>query len=427
MMVKVFPSEIKGEVVAPASKSYTHRAIVLSLLASGKSTIYNPLISRDTLASVNGCRLLGANIKINEVSKKFEILSDGIVKTPNDVINVENSGTTIRFLTAVSAIASKGYAILTGDDSIRRRPMQPLLNALSFYGVKAWSSRDNGLPPIIVKCEGIDGGEGEIRADISSQFISALLISLLKARKDSKLKLKGKIVSSPYIDATVKMIELFNGVCLRKGNDFEIPANQELKPISFKVPGDFSSASFLLACGALFGEVKVNNLTKELPQADFKIIEILKKMGAEVRIKEDLIVVKAGELKGGRFNLKDCPDLLPVVSVLAIKAKGDVEIYGVQHARYKETDRISVIAKELGKMNVKIIEKEDGLVIRQDRRLCSATLNSYNDHRLFMAFVIASMLCKEPCYVKGLEAVDISYPSFIKDLKSLGARIEVLR
>lgn len=427
MMVKVFPSKLKGEVIAPPNKSYTHRAIVLSLLTNGQSIIYNPLISRDTLASINGCKLLGAKIEISKDSKLVKVASNGIVKTPNDVINVENSGTTIRFLTAISALAKEGYAILTGDDSIRRRPMQPLLDALSCYGVKAWSSRNNGLPPIIVRCEGIKGGEGEIRADISSQFISSLLISLLKANKDSKVKLKGEVVSSPYIDATIEMISLFNGVCMKKDNEFEIPANQELKPINFNVPGDFSSASFILACGALLGETKVKNLTQSLPQADSKIIDILKEMGAEVKIEEDVITVKARELKGGKFNLKDCPDLLPVVSVLAIKAKSDVEIYGVKHARYKETDRISIIARELSKMGIKIVEREDELIIRHSKRLYPATLNAHNDHRLFMAFVIASMLCKEPCYVEGLETIDVSYPSFINDLKSLGAKIEVLR
>ncbi|MCP8319983.1 MAG: 3-phosphoshikimate 1-carboxyvinyltransferase, partial [archaeon] len=192
---------------APSSKSYTHRAIVLSSLASGRSRVNRPLLARDTIATIKACQALGSSIDRKEDYLYVE--GNPNLKTPDDIINVENSGTTMRLITAIASLIPKGYSIITGDESIRSRPMQPLLSALSSLGVECYSSRQNGLPPIIVKGGGIKGGEVQIRGDISSQFISALLVATPKAKNETLIRVYGKTVSRPYIDATLNMMRIF--------------------------------------------------------------------------------------------------------------------------------------------------------------------------------------------------------------------------
>ncbi|MEM4297479.1 MAG: 3-phosphoshikimate 1-carboxyvinyltransferase, partial [Nitrososphaerota archaeon] len=323
-MVKVFvrASALNGEALAPPSKSYTHRAVVLASLSNGLSRIENPLISEDTLATIEGCRALGASIE----QRDGLLLIEGAkgLHAPSNVIDVKNSGTTLRFLTAVSSLCKEGYTVLTGDDSIRGRPMQPLLDALVALGVECWSTRLNGRAPIVVKGGGIEGGFVELPGHISSQFISALLIATPKARRRTEIKIQGKMVSRPYVEATLKTIRMFGGEVEEKDQTFLVHPKQDYRPTRFSVPGDFSSASFLLVGAALTeGRVKVKGLDFSLPQADMAIVKILDEMGADVmvdRIEGSITVKGTDELKGGELDLSDSPDLLPLVSVLALKA-----------------------------------------------------------------------------------------------------------
>ncbi|MEM3068721.1 MAG: 3-phosphoshikimate 1-carboxyvinyltransferase [Nitrososphaerales archaeon] len=425
--VKVFPSDLHGKVKAPPSKSYTHRALVLSSLASGRSRINKPLLARDTIATIKACQALGSLIDKKE--DYLQIEGNPNLKTPDDVINVENSGTTMRLITAIASLAPEGYSIITGDDSIRSRPMQPLLSALLSLGVECYSSRQNGLPPIIVRGGGIKGGEAEIRGDVSSQFISALLISTPKAKNKTLIKVHGKTVSRPYIDATLSMMKIFGGNAIHKDfKEYVIPPKQDYHQSDFDVPGDFSSASLLIAFALLAGKkVTIENLNFSLPQADMRILDILENIEADFNVNRSKgeITLSGGKiLKGGEFDLSDSPDLLPVLSVIALKARPKIIIKGVEHARFKETDRISILVKELRKLGAKVQELRDGIVVEYCEKLKGCSLNAYSDHRLFMAFCAAAMASSEPCIIEGLESVDISYPNFIKDIKSLGAIIE---
>ncbi len=345
--------------------------------------------------------------------------------TPSNIIDVKNSGTTIRFFTALSSLAEKGYTVLTGDDSIRQRPMQPLLDALNQFGVKCFSTRLNGYPPIIVAGDSLIGGEASILGNVSSQYISSLLISLTKAKRDSRLKiLRGK-VSEPYIEATKVMLSKFNGIYYEKENEYYIPSKQELIAKEFHVPSDFSSASFMLAAGALAGDVKVIGLDFNLPQADMKILEILKDLGAGLEIGESWVrSYYNGKLKGGTFDLKDSPDLLPIVSILALNCEDKITIKGVKHARYKESDRISSLSSELKKLGADVIEYEDGLSIIPSK-LKSCKLDAKKDHRLFMAFSLIGLLIDEGIEIEGKELIKVSYPNFIQDMINLGAKVEL--
>lgn len=426
-MVKVYvePSRFSGCVEAVPSKSYTHRVYATSLLVDGKSVALTPLFSNDTEATLNICRMFGAEIVVGR--EEVELSCSGL-KLPDDVVNAQNSGTTLRLFTALSSLAPPGYVVLTGDESLRKRPMQPLIDALRMLGVECWSTRGNGLAPIIVKSGGLRGGEVEIRGDISSQFISALLIASVKAEKDVHVTVKGEQVSKQYIDATIKVLEKFGFKIYREGYSYyHVRGGQEGRPSIFKVPGDFSSASFLVAGAYLTGgEVEISNLDATLPQSDSKIIDIARDFGCHVEFRSsDTIYVRSlGIGDGGEYVLRDSPDLLPVVAVMAVKTVGETVIRGVEHAKFKESDRINSTAIELKKLGVNVEILRDGLKIKGGEEIEGGVeLSSHSDHRLFMAFTVLASATKKGCIIDGLEWVKVSYPEFIDHLKKLNVSI----
>ena len=422
--IVVRKSLLNGNVTCPPSKSYTHRAIFVSSLANGNSHIINPLISRDTIATIDACRELGVGIKITD--KRLIVSGKDTLKVPDNVINVENSGTTMRFVTAISSLLNDGYVVITGDDSIRKRPMRPLLSALKQLGVNSFSTRENGKAPVIVQGGGINGDNITIDGSISSQFISGILIAGVRAKSGISLSVIGKQVSKSYIQSTLNVMSKF-GARVKHSKDyrkFNI-FNNRYVPTTFTVPGDFSTASLLLSAGTLVGgEITVSNLDFSLPQGDSKILEILKKIGAVISIDKRNGTVKTKgiqELDGGEFDLSDTPDLLPVVAILSLKTRNPVRIYGVSHTRYKETDRLKIIASEFKKFGVKTKILPDEITIVSPKKLKSALIDSHNDHRLFMSFAIAAMMTAKSV-VDGVESVDVSYPSFIQDMKKIGAK-----
>jgi 3-phosphoshikimate 1-carboxyvinyltransferase len=425
--IQVRKSRISGSVRCPSSKSYTHRALAIASLASGQSTITNALLARDTLATLACCRALGAEIESKREGRAVQISGRHSFEPPENVLNAENSGTTIRIMTAMSGLVTRGYTVLTGDESLRRRPMQPILDALGPLGVEAYSTKANGTPPLIVRGGGIKGGTTAIDGSISSQFISGLLIAGIYANSELTLKIKGDLVSKPYVKATLATMENFGVRVDHEATMLEYRIrNAEYRPSRFDVPSDFSTAALILSAGALAGEkLKVKGLNFRLPQGDSQIIEIMRRMGCKVKadnVRGEVAVEGAEWLEGGEFDLADTPDLLPVVSILALKARSPVRITGVAHARVKETDRVANIARELVKLGARVDEFHDGLTISAPKRLKNASLEAYNDHRLFMAFTIASMMT-ERSVVAGAESVDVSYPNFVSDMKGLGARL----
>jgi 3-phosphoshikimate 1-carboxyvinyltransferase len=418
-------SILNGNVCCPPSKSYTHRAIFISSLAHGNSHIINPLISRDTLATIDACRAFG--IKIRRRGQELIISGKDTLKIPDDVINVENSGTTMRFVTAISSLVKGGYVVITGDDSIRKRPMGPLLLALKQLGINCFSARENDRAPIIVQGGGIGGKQVTIDGSISSQFISGILIAGARAESEISLSVVGKQVSKTYIESTINVMSKF-GAEIRYSRDYKRYHifNNRYQATTFTIPGDFSTAALLLSAGTLVGNgITVGNLDFSLPQGDSKILEILKKIGAVISINKKNGTVKTvgiEELDGGEFDLSDTPDLLPVVAILALKSRNPVRIYGVSHTRYKETDRLRIIASELRKLGINTKLFPDEIMIISPKKLKNALLDSHNDHRLFMSFVIAAMLT-EKSVVDGVESVDVSYPSFVQDMKRIGAKL----
>ncbi|MCS7140604.1 MAG: 3-phosphoshikimate 1-carboxyvinyltransferase [Candidatus Nitrosocaldus sp.] len=438
--VEVRGSRVDGRVRCPPSKSYTHRAVVIaSLVDDGKpSVVRNALLARDTRATIHGCRVLGSYIE--SVEGEGDEGKDGGGYTGRMLIvhgrrgftlgyreiDAENSGTTIRMLTAVSALVKEGNTMLYGDSSLNRRPMQPLLDALRQLGVEC-RSLASGTPPLLVNGCGIEGGDARITGSISSQFISALLIPSVYARRDVSVRVLGEQVSRPYIDSTLAVMRVFSAEVENDDYRYYSIPRQQYRHAYFTVPGDFSSAAIMLAAGALAGRVTVEGLDFTLPQADSRIVDILREMGASIHVDagRGTVHVEESRLDGGSFNLGESPDLLPVVAVLALKCKGRVEITGVAHARFKETDRIANLARELSKLGAVVKELDDGLIITPPETVRDAMLESYDDHRLFMVLCIASLLT-ERSVVRGLSSVDVSYPSFLDDLMALGAGVRVL-
>jgi 3-phosphoshikimate 1-carboxyvinyltransferase len=426
--VLIKKSEINGAIRSPGSKSYSHRAIAIASLTSKQSIITNPLVARDTLATLAACKAVGTKIKYEDSALVIE--GRHVLETPENIINTENSGTTLRLMTVMSALVKKGFTVLTGDESLRRRPMQPIINALEQLGVQSYSTKMNGTPPIIVRGGGIKGGSVTIDGTISSQFVSALLISCIYADSEVRIKIKGKQVSKPYIEATLSTMKAF-GVTVEHQSDlleYNIGSN-EYKATVFDIPSDFSIAALILSAGVLAGkEIVLKGLDFRLPQADSQIVDIIRRMEGKIRVdkqKGQVTVCGTATLEGGHFDLFDTPDLLPVVSVLALKARSPVKISGVSHARLKETDRIAKLASEFIKLGVYIKEDNDGLLINAPKKLKNASLEAHDDHRLFMAFSIASLLTEKSTVI-GAESVDVSYPNFIDDMRKLGADIKLM-
>jgi len=409
-----------GGVEAPASKSYTIRAVLSSLLAEGVSTVRSPLLSRDTEAAFNACRMFGGEVELRGRAASITG-TGGALKAPSAVVDTLNSGTTIRICTALASLAP-GKVTLTGDDSVRRRPLGPLLDALSELGVKA--SSDGGLPPAVVEGP-LKGGVCRMPGNVSSQFVSALLMAAPYARADVSLELTSPLKSRPYVDLTLRMMGLFGVEAGNRGYEgFTVASGQVYRGVDYTVEGDYSSAAFILAAAALTeSEVKVGNLLCDSLQADRRILSIISQMGADVDGGKDSVTVRSdGRLTGVTVDLSDSPDLVPIVSVLGAHAKGRTEIVNAAHARLKECDRLRAMASELAKMGAKVREKPDGLVI-SGGGLKGARVDGWLDHRVIMALAVAGLKAEGETVVSGAEHVDVTFPGFRDAMNSIGGRI----
>ena len=419
MNCNIEKSRLSGRIVCPANKSYTHRAIFLAALSDGKSIVKKILRSNDTIATINACR--GFGVEVSEVENNVTIKNTINETVQSSIINAENSGTTIRIAIAIAAL-SGGNITLTGDESLKKRPMRPILDALETLGIETES--DDGKPPIHINGK-IHGNEIFIKADISSQFISALLIIAPRLPDGLIINVEGNLVSKPYVDLTIAIMKKF-GVDIKIEENYKrySVAHQIYKSTTFSIPSDFSNLALLLAANVLLGDgLSIEIHLGDMPQGDEAIVDILEKLGVNVILENDIITTKSPTaLKGGKFDLSDTPDLLPAIAILALKSEKPIEIFNVKHARYKETDRIAIISRELKKIGLDIDEKDDGLILKKSSQLHPAELNSENDHRLFMAFSIAGMFIGE-CTVSDPDAVKVSYPEFISDLVNTGARI----
>ncbi|MEM2342108.1 MAG: 3-phosphoshikimate 1-carboxyvinyltransferase [Candidatus Bathyarchaeia archaeon] len=414
---------LSGSVKAPPSKAHTHRAIIAASLSNGLSKIHNPLICDDTLATINACRMLGAEIK--KIDGLIEILGRPKPETPSDVINCGESGSTIRFITPICALAD-GISVLTGSESLRRRPMAPLLEALNQLGVKCYSTRMNGYPPIVVFGGGIKGGEVSIRGDISSQFISGLLFATPMAENDTYIVLSTPLESKPYVDITLDFLNRHGIKADFSKNVFHVYSGQKYRPCDHFIEGDFSSAAFLLAAASITNShIRVENLLKDSLQGDKIIVKVLSEAGAHIRIGDDFVEVNGAEEQLNPINvdMRDNPDLVPVCAALACFSRDRSVIRGVRRLRYKESDRIMALLSEFRKMGADITFTDDCLIIDGGRDLHGAEIDPYGDHRIAMACALLALNAGGETIIHDAKCINKSYPDFVRDMRLLGAEI----
>lgn len=419
MIASVECSVVSGSVYAPPSKSYTHRAILITALGPG-GVVRRPLVSADTRATISASESFGARVSLND-----EVKIEGVAgspRTPEDVINVLNSGTTLRFCSAVAALTDG--AVLTGDSSIRTRPNGPLLDCLSELGATAFSIRNNGKAPLVVRGK-LKGGTARLNGGVSSQFLSALLIALPLADGESRIVIEGDLKSRPYAEITLDMLADAGAKIDARPQEFLISGSQSYNLRGYTIPGDFSSASYPLAAAAVTGsEVRVKGILPSR-QGDSAIIDILKRMGADVSWKREKgdLRIRGGDLKGVDVDASLTPDLVPTIAVLGAVAQGRTVVRNAEHVRHKETDRLHAMTVELSKMGADIKERPDGLVI-EGRKLHGADVHGHDDHRIVMALAVAGLVAGKT-RIDTAESVDVSYPGFFQEMIRLGADVQL--
>ncbi len=413
---------ITGESSVPSSKSHTIRAFIFASLAEGRSVLQNVLESEDTRAAIEACSALGADIT-KRGEGGFEIAGfEGHPNVRRDKINTLNSGTTTNFIASVAALADKKI-IIDGDESIRRRPVQPLLSALNNLGARAFSIKNNGCPPIEVQGR-MTGGKTALDCR-SSQYLSSLLISCPLLERDTEIEAMN-CCELPYIQMTMRWLDEL-GISYENRDFKKILIHGKHKYPTFMktIPSDWSSATFILVAAAMLGDsVVVKNLDLKDTQADKEVLNYLQRMGSDIKVEPKMIIVNRSELHGCELDLNDTPDALPAIAVLGCFAEGKTTIKNVAHARIKETDRIRVMTEELSKMGARIKETDDGMIIEHSQ-LVGAKLNGHGDHRVVMALSLAGLIAKGKTEIEPAEAIKVTFPNYVEVMKNLGARMRI--
>jgi 3-phosphoshikimate 1-carboxyvinyltransferase len=418
MKVSINKSEVTGKVVAPSSKSYTIRALMCAALAKGVSEIVHPLGSDDTAAALNVLGKLG--VLIGTAKDSWRVTGGGLREAGSDLF-CGDSAATLRFMTAICSLVP-GKSRLTAGPSLSRRPVQPLLDTLKQLGVNC--SAPGGLPPVMVEGGKLKGGEVELPGNISSQFVSALLFISPFAGKGMTIRLTTPLESKAYVLMTLDCLQQFMVTVgfSEELTEFEtIP--QRYQPARYEIEGDWSSASYFLALGAVSGEVEVANLDLKSCQGDKMILDFLTGMGAPVNMEKNSVTVKSAKLKAIKADLTDCIDLLPTMAVLAAVADGVSELTGIERARLKESDRVQAVKEGLERMGIKVAEDGNKLTITGSTPK-SAVIDSKGDHRIAMAFSILGAVAGATV-IDGAECVSKTYPSFWDDLARIGVKVKI--
>ncbi|MCK5081506.1 MAG: 3-phosphoshikimate 1-carboxyvinyltransferase [Candidatus Omnitrophica bacterium] len=416
---------LKGKIRLPASKSYSIRAFMIAA-CGGTSTIIDPSNCDDAKAAVRVIKSLGAQVK--EVRKglmSYWTIVANKQRPQLSRISVKESGTVLRFLLPLLALCGKNSLVI-GEGTLRGRPNLFLTKTLRAMGVNIKGQGKDESIPIHLKGGTLRGGNVTIDGSLSSQFVSALLIASPQLQQDTRLTLEGRrLVSTDYITMTCQILEQSGVKIGRRGiRNYQIKGKQEFKGLkNFAVPSDYGLAAFLMAAAVLNNsEVTLNgNLRDDLVQADGHIFSFLDRMGANLYKTSKSIQVKGPfELAGGDFSLKDCPDLVPIMTVLALFARGRTRLYNIGHARVKESDRITDLRTELLKVGAKITEKKDELIIEpRDEYKNDCLLDPHKDHRLAMAFAVLGL--KIGVRISDIECTNKSYPDFVRHFKMIRA------
>jgi len=421
MKLIVHPSTLRGEVEIPGSKSHTIRAVVIASLAAGRSRIINPLDSADTRSTLDMSRAFGANVETGE--DWFISGTGGAPSVPEDVINVGNSGTSLRLGLGLAALCP-GYTVFTGDHQTRRRPVQALIEAYRLLGAEGFTTRANGCAPAVIRGR-MDGGRTEIKA-VTSQFLSSLLISTPLAEKNSEIRVL-QLNEVPYVEMTLSWLDSQRITYERKEwARFYVKGGQHYSAFERRIPGDFSSATFFFCAAAVTrGELVLRGLDMGDVQGDKAVVEMLREMGVRIDIIPGGVRVRGGDLRGAEFDLNSTPDALPALAATACFASGETKLRNVPQARLKETDRIAVMVQELRKMGGSVEELPDGVVVR-GKRPGGASVAGHHDHRVVMALAVAGLAADGETVIDSAEAMGVTFPTFMELMRRCGARMELV-
>jgi 3-phosphoshikimate 1-carboxyvinyltransferase len=420
---------VSATVTVPGSKSITNRALVLAALSTTAqgTTVHGALRSEDTEVMVDCLLRLGFRIRADWATADIWISREQPLETyrENDYIParqadlyVGNSGTTVRFLTAILALGDGKYR-LDGVPRMRERPIQDLLDALTQLGVDARSESGNGCPPVVIMTTGLHGGHVRIRAGTSSQFLSGLLLAAPYADGDTTIEVEGAVVSEPYIRMTLAMLQQFGlYVDVQGPGKYRIPANQYHCTSDYQVEPDASAASYFWAAAAVTrGRVTVSGLNRKSLQGDVRFVDVLQQMGCRVEECDAGITVHGKPLRGVDVDMNDISDTVMTLGAVACFAEGPTTIRNVAHIRHKETDRIAALATELRKLGAEVEECDDGLTI-MPRPLTGCAVDTYNDHRMAMSLALVGL--KVPgVVIRNPGCVAKTYPGFWQDWEKL--------
>jgi 3-phosphoshikimate 1-carboxyvinyltransferase len=417
MRITVNRSELSGKVRIPGSKSQTIRGLMCAALAGGESVLENPLICDDTAAAVDVLGRVGIDVLRKEDLWR---ITGGKFWAPDADLYCGESAATLRFMTAICSVIP-GKCRLTGGPSLSRRPMGALVEALKRLGVSC-STENGDMPPVNVAGGTLRGGLTELPGHISSQFVSALLLAAPLAQEEVTIRLTSRLTSRPYLLMTLECLETF-GIKVNASSDIYRIPRQNYRPARFAVEGDWSSASYFLALGALSGGIEVENVSPDSVQGDKVILDFLQEMGAKVEVSGNTVAVSQGKLKAIKADLTDCIDLLPTMAVLAALAEGTSEFSGISMARIKESNRVAAVREGLERTGVAVTEAGNRLTITGMMTGRPATIDSRNDHRIAMAFGVLGSAWGG-ITVTGAECVAKTYPGFWDALKSIGGKVE---
>lgn len=398
-IVKIENSILKGTVTAPPSKSAAHRALICSFLAGGGSV--SPIINSKDMQATTGV---------------IDALKRG-----DSTLNCIESGSTLRFMIPVAAALGKSVTF-TGEGRLPERPVGEYLEILPKHNVMVES---NGFLPLSISGK-LTNGTYEAAGDVSSQYITGLLLALANLDGDSAVILTTKLQSKPYVDMTVKVMADYGVKVKETDFGYLVHGNQQFKKLDYTVEGDWSQAAFFLVAGAIGGDITVKGLDMNSTQGDKEIVNVIKKFGGNITVYDNEIRCFGGELNGTEIDASDIPDLVPIIAVLAAFAKGETVIKGAERLRYKESDRIESVVQNLKLLGAQVQETTDGMIINGGKKLNSAKLKGFNDHRIVMAFSVAGLYIDGAVEIDDAQSINKSYPSFFEDYNRLGGKADVL-
>jgi 3-phosphoshikimate 1-carboxyvinyltransferase len=418
------PTNLIGNVEVPSSKSMGHRELICAALAEGQSQVSNVSMSKDIAATIKGMQTLGAKIERmpSDNARATFVVHGTKPEALKSTIDCGESGSTLRFLIPLAAICHRPITFI-GQGKLPTRPLDPYFAIFKQQGLSYSKIKKDNLPLSITGP--LHSGKFTVPGNVSSQFISGLLFTLPLLDGASTLEITENLESQSYIAMTLAALKKY-GIIIEAENPklYHIPGSQKYKPQKAAVEGDYSQAAFWLVAGALGGKLAIGGMEQDSLQGDKAVLPIMKQMGSSFTIAGKTITIDKSTTHGVTIDARDCPDLVPVLTVLAAVSQGHTQIVNAGRLRIKECDRLKAISTELNKIGAHITEEPEGLSIDGVDGFTGGKVTSWNDHRIAMSLAVASIKCNKPLIIEGAECVAKSYPDFWQDFAQVGGRYE---